>query len=175
MDNNAIDKKMEEFWNKCEKNFAHVELGRHLPGYEKLCIKWEKSFCQFLDFQNKTVIDYGIGGAYLGLYLFQKKGIKNYIGYDISERSLNKATLNLKNYQNNSLLLKCDKFYENPEDADIFISQACIQHFPNESYLKKFLTTLNKKKYKTLMLQFRYAPKTKFNNGDLMKESVVVP
>ena len=24
------------------------------------------------------------------------------------------------------------------------------------------------------MLQFRYAPKTKFNNGDLMKESVVV-
>ena len=165
---------MEKFWDTCEKNFAHVELGRHLPGYEKLCEKWEQSFCKFLDFNGKTVIDYGIGGAYLGRYLFQKKGIHKYIGYDISQRSLNKAAENLENYKNSCLLLKCDNFYKNPEPADIFISQACIQHFPDENYLKKFLTCINKKKYTTVMLQYRHAPKTRFNQGDLMKENVVV-
>lgn len=169
-----VEEKMEKFWDTCDKNFAHIELDRHLPGYEKLCVKWEQSFCKFLDFEGKTVVDYGIGGGYLGKYLFQKRGLKKYIGYDISQRSLNKAKENLEDYKNTSFLLKCNNFYKNPKTADIFISQACIQHFPNEDYLNKFLNTVNNKKYRTVMLQFRHAPKTRFNQGDLMKENVVV-
>ena len=55
--------KLIKFWNTCDENFSHVKLGRHLPGYDKLCIAWEDNFCKYIDFENKSVNDYGIGGA----------------------------------------------------------------------------------------------------------------
>lgn len=159
-----MDTELKKFWNSCGRTFAHLEIVGHLKNYDTLSKGWEKEFISKLDFNNKIVLDYGIGGAYLGKYLFENKDINYYYGIDLSDRSLQKAEENLKRYKEHTLLIT-DEFYDNfNKKVDIIICQACIQHFPNEEYLIKFINKINNLNAEYIMLQIAYKKETKFKN-----------
>jgi len=163
---------VENFWNTCDTNFAHITVKGHLKNYQTLTSQWEKGFIKLFDWENKIVADYGIGAGWLGKYLFETKNINRYIGIDISNRSLEHSRNNLKNY--NAQLFLTDEIDISTLDIDIFISQACIQHFPNLNYLEQFLESLNKSNCSKLMLQIAHSPTTTFNNDGYKTISQVV-
>ena len=170
---------MKQFWEKCNPNFAHVTLNGHLPGYEKVTAQWEQSFVRLIDFNDKIVIEYGIGGAYLGKYLFENKNIKKYIGFDIAKRSIETAKKTLDNYKDNCEFHLMSSITDRTLNdfsvgADIFITQACIQHFPTEEYLNNFLNALNNSSISTIMLQIRHGEKTICDGGTYDNQSKVV-
>lgn len=156
---------IKNFWDSCDENFSHVSLSRHLPGYNKLTASWENNFISKIDFKNKKVIDYGIGGGYLGKYLLSKKECLKYTGVDISERSLSHSKKNLLEFKEKVALITDTCFYNSfNEPSDIFVSQACIQHFPSSEYLINFLNKINSILPNILMLQIRHSAVTKFNS-----------
>jgi len=105
-----------------------------------------------------------MGGGHLGKYLLSKKDLKHYTGIDISTRSIDFAKNNLVNFKNQTTLIHTDEFYNKfNAKADIFISQACIQHFHDEKYLLSFLKKIESLSCSTVMLQIRYNNKTIFN------------
>ena len=162
-----INTKIKDFWNNCNPVFSHNEIKDYLGNEDKLCNFWENNFINKINFKNKRVLDYGIGGGYLGKYLLSKKDIKYYIGVDISERSLKKADLILQKYSKRYKLLNCYSFYGDfNEKVDIIVCQACIQHFYNERYLIDFLEKTNKLNSNTIMLQIAYNHETEFNNSE---------
>ena len=157
--------KVKKFWETCNLNFSHNEIYGHLKNYEYLTNSWENAFISKIDFTNKTLLDYGIGGGYLGKYLFENKKLNSYIGIDISERSLKKAKEVLREY--NHKLYDCDYFYSKFNDSvDIIVCQACIQHFPSEECLNNFLIKINNLKAKTKMLQIAHNKQTKFKKNN---------
>lgn len=152
---------LKKFWNTCGRGTAHVD--RHWIG--KVDVKeWKEKISQRYQikpefFRNKTVIDYGIGSGYLGWVLHQWK-IKKYIGLDIAERQIEAAKKYLKGIPN------CE-FHLVPVElrqfkADIFVSHACIQHFPDQEYLDEFLDNLNKSGVHDILIQYRYGEQTYF-------------
>ena len=159
---------IKKFWNNCDLHFAHNIIGGYLKDYSTITKKWCGYFIDKIDFKNKIVLDYGIGGAYLGKFLLDKKEIKYYHGVDISERSLFKANEILKPYDNTNLIITDNYYSDFDENIDIFISQACIQHFPNEKYLIQFLEKINNIKPNTVILQITLNKfgTTIFNNKD---------
>ena len=61
---------MEKFWNTCDLNFSHNIISGHLKSYNDITTFWKNNFINKIDFSDKIVLDYGIGGGYLGKYLF---------------------------------------------------------------------------------------------------------
>lgn len=163
--------KLVDFWDNCDPIFSHINISGYLKSPAELAKSWESNFISEYDFSNKTVIDYGIGGGFLGLYLFQNKNIKKYIGFDISERQLNEAKNNLNGYQTELINVENRKPFK-AYPADIFVSQAVIQHFPNEKYLIDFLVDLNDSEINEIMLQIRYNSKTIFSDDYNKMEGV---
>lgn len=165
--NENTNEKLKNFWNNCDTAFAHTVINKHLKCENELYKFWESSFINRIIFKNKIVLDYGIGGGYLGKYLFSKKDIKHYIGIDISIRSLKKTDLILEKYSKKYDLLNCETFYKNfYKNIDIIVCQACIQHFPNENYLINFLKKINQLNANTIMLQIAYNKNNKFHDKD---------
>jgi len=165
---------VKNFWDTCDTAFSHIEIKKHLKNYNTLTSQWEKAFIPLLDWKNKSVVDYGIGGGWLGKYLFETKNIDKYIGIDISQRSLDNAKINLFNFRNNVLLFLTNDIDLSSLRADIFVCQACIQHFPDMDYLEKFLCSLNNSSCFKLMLQIANSPKTIFNNSNYKSITDVV-
>lgn len=168
---------LQKFWNTCDTTFAHLTINKHLKNYSYLTKNWDECFLTHLnnkyDLKNKIVIDYGIGGAYLGLYLYHKYNICKYIGIDISERQMMYAQQNLIHFNViHELILMPIEFKILP--ADIFISQATIQHFPSIKYFKNFLNNLNESHIPVIMLQIRYGVNTTFTNGKYISIKEVV-
>lgn len=171
---NNLENTLKNFWNNCDTIFSHNDLNDYLKSEENLFKYWENNFVNKINFSNKSVLDYGIGGGYLGKYLFEKKELKSYVGVDISTRSLKKADTILKNYKNYKLL-DCENFYNNFNDSiDILVCQACIQHFPNEKYLINFLNKINSLNPETIMLQIAFNKNVIFKNSDYIKKQDVV-
>jgi len=163
--------KHKDFWEKCDETFSHIDISGHLGDIKQLEQSWENNFANKYDFTNKTVIDYGIGGGLFGKYLFDKKKIKKYIGFDIAQRQLKHAAINLKGYKK-ELFDSNVKSNFNDLNSDIFICQAVIQHFPNEKYMINFLNELNDSNINEIMLQIRYSNKTTFSNDYDTREGV---
>ena len=111
------------------------------------------SIIEKLELKDKIVIDYGTGGGVFGKKLLEK-GIKKYIGYDIAERQIATAKKTLKDFKNKEFHLVED--YPILSQADVFISLAVIQHFPNRKYYEKFFEILNESKIPVLYLQIRH-------------------
>lgn len=161
------DSEIQSYWDNADSNMAHLSYN-----YVKSAFPvWEKYFLTSVDFIDKTVIDYGIGGGFLGQILLQKYHVKKYIGIDISQRQLNIAKKNINND-------KKTEFYLVPVDlqnfkADILVSQSVIQHFPTENILTDFLINVNKSQCNTLILQIRHNNITTFSNNYNSKHSVV--
>jgi 2-polyprenyl-3-methyl-5-hydroxy-6-metoxy-1,4-benzoquinol methylase len=164
-------KELINFWETCDPVFSHIEINDYLGDFDTLTKSWENNFIAKYDFNDKVVVDYGIGGGFLGQYLFSAKNIKKYIGFDISVRQLAEASNNL-NGLNVDLYNVDDKETFNDLSADIFISQAVIQHFPDEKYLINFLKNVNDSNISEVMLQIRYNKKTMFRNDYSQRENV---
>ena len=147
------------FWESCDETFAHLEINKWLENYDELTRYWTERFISKLDFNGKSVVDYGIGGGYLGKFLLDQHGVTHYTGVDISERSIASAEQNLGAHRAKTEFLLSDRDWP-ATGADIFISQACIQHFPSVPYFDEFLEKLDKSGFSELMLQIRYSPNT---------------
>lgn len=158
---------IKKFWEQCSQNYAHLKSNWELKIGSRRLNHFYKSFLRFVNFKDKIILDYGCGAGYLGKILFDKYGLKKYIGIDIAERSLIKARQILEGY--NTEFHLTPKTFKNIE-ADIFISLACIQHFPDEEYLYNFLKNVNKSGISTLILQIRYGEETVFNNAYKIKK-----
>jgi len=146
---NNMDK-IQNFWETSDSNFSHL--------HTKLMDDPENNFMKFIDFKGKIVLDYGCGSAILGKTLFDQKGIIKYIGVDISKRSLEYSKNILKDYEQTELLHDSDYYGDTKPECDIFISRACIQHFPDMEYLNNCLLKLKEISPEIIMLQIR-------NNG----------
>jgi len=177
-------KNVKNFWEKCDSSFAHLTADRHLGGYDKLTSFWQSHFLndlsKIIDLSASTVIDYGIGAGYLGMYLNEKYRVKKYIGIDIAERSIAEADKQLEKTDLDYKLLLAPVIFSNFE-PDIFISQAVIQHFPTEEYLTDFLENVNMSGSKVVMLQIAQTPKlakkktaNKITDNDYLTEGDVV-
>lgn len=161
--------KLKSFWETCDTTFAHITIDKHLKNYEDLTKGWDKYFLIHLNtikpLSNTTILDYGIGGGYLGIHMHKTYSIKKYIGVDISERQLKYAEHNLQKLNINYELLSTPVEFKNIP-CDIFISQAVIQHFPDIIYLNNFLTNLNSSNIPFIMIQIRYNKNTLFTYGN---------
>merc|ERR1711871_487324 len=165
-----------KFWDDdSNAAFAHRGAAGQTTGgdYEKLKKLWTQQFTSRYTWEGKTVVDYGIGASHLGTYLFKEGNIGKYIGIDISQKSLDAAAANLKTVTDKPVvLLKTPQQFKNLK-ADMFVSQAVMQHFPSVQYLDEFLTNLNDACFPQAMLQFREGPtnaKDKDTYGDAQKE-----
>lgn len=162
--------KVKKFWNNPEQdgyahrkyNYKNVRLIENDNSLTSSAKRHYDEWISKINWIDKTVVDYGIGGGYLGKLLFIMEDIKKYIGIDISERSIEKAKEILQDWNT--------EFYEPPVDfsllnADIFVSMACIQHFPSYDYLVNFLQNINNSNVPVVMLQIRWGDETEFNNA----------
>ena len=160
---------IQNVWEQVKSSFAHLELTDHLPDYNELVCTWEQQWINDIDFVNKTVVDYGIGAAWLGKYLLESKGVKHYTGVDIALRSLRAADKNLRGHDNVTLI-HTDDFYETyNHPVDIFVCQACIQHFPDEQYLETFLNRVKLLDPTTIMLQIAHHDETIFDPSRVVR------
>lgn len=159
---------VKNFWENVNENFAHLTISGYLGDYKQLVEFWESNFINMINWENSSVLDYGIGGGYLGKYLFDNKHISKYYGVDISQRSLAKAQHILANA--NAKLMDVDEFYDNfAQKINVFVSQACIQHFPDKKYLVNFLNKINNIEPDVVMLQIAHNSECKFIDANKYK------
>merc|ERR1712224_1038322 len=93
------DVKARSFWeNNATSEFQHID--RQFVT-NKIFGEWKKWLTRFTWF-DKRVLDYGIGGGYLGELLLKRMRIAAYIGIDISKKSLVAAAKNLGSWANNN-------------------------------------------------------------------------
>merc|ERR1712060_1024956 len=70
-----------QWWDsKANAKFQHLDRRK----VEPMLPIWKK-FLRRFEWADKSVLDYGIGGGYLGELLFKKYDISRYVGVDISE------------------------------------------------------------------------------------------
>jgi hypothetical protein len=159
---------LEEFWDTCDKRFSHTDdvwLNRSQTA-KAWAIKFARKYGLMPDvipemFAGKVVADYGSGCGELGHQL-NKLAIQLYIGIDISQRQLDDADRYLSADGGDYELLKT------PVDfgflgADIFHSQACLQHFPSQGYTESFLVNLNTSGIPLVFLQYRNGERVEWN------------
>lgn len=140
--------KLKKFWDTCDESFSHTQKDPN-----KLITSWERQFLSRLNFQDKIVLDYGIGAAYLGDFLLKNKRISHYYGIDISDRSLKKANKLLKDQTNYNLYNTSFFYKEFNYKVDIIIAQQVIQHFIDKITLDSFLEKINDLSPQHIMLQ----------------------
>lgn len=93
---------------------------------------------------------------------FVRGGLRFYTGVDIAERSIESARERLRDKKEHTRFLFADADWHNVSDADIFVSQACIQHFPSQRYLDDFLGKVNNMNADVVMLQIAHSRCPKF-------------
>lgn len=141
-----------EWWdNSASDAFQHID-GEYVS---KHAHEWQKFLVHF-DWKGKKVLDYGIGGGYLGKTLFEEYGISHYMGVDISNKALDAAKANLAKYNtNDNVELALTPIQFSAVSPDILVSQQVIQHFPSVDYFKNFLENVDNSNANQVMLHFR--------------------
>lgn len=152
-----IKKKWDD--SKIPSHYNHTDIDdKRNEDYKKYVVKLSN-----YDFSDKVIVDYGCGGGWLGKYLLENFNVKKYIAIDISTNSLKAAKENLKDFDNVKFI-KIKNWLDLKEfKADIFISLACIQHFPSVEFLQGFLKMVNESNCNNLILQYRVNRKNLFN------------
>lgn len=137
---------------------AHLELTDYLNGYKDYLVK----HVGVLDLAEKTIVDFGCGGGWIGKYFPE---IKQYIGIDIAARSIEKAKENNPNSEFFQIIP--DKPFINIKnfDIDIFICLNVIHHFPDKEYFDFFFKELNQINTKQILLNIRENEETTFREN----------
>ena len=172
----------EAFWDTCDPVYAHLKNEGRIEGLSPKTLslfghrlddeefhKWTARICaeygidDLSIFTGKHVLEYGIGSCLLGAILYERCQIARWTGIDISGRQLQAARERHATWPQS-------QFFKSPTDfaaiaPDLFISHACIQHFPTEECLHEFLRNLNRSGAADLLLQTRYAEQTKFSSS----------
>ncbi len=155
--------KVKEFWETCSPTFANIKRS---TSEQRLFDKWDEQFLDqlghYTDFE--SVMDYGIGSAYLAKHLEENYNLKKYIGIDISKRQLRCAKVILKDMDDIQCELHLTPYNFSQSDVDVFISIAVIQYFPSLLYLNQFLTNINYSHIPLVCLQIRYGTDTLVNH-----------
>jgi len=144
---------LKNFWEKCETGLVQLNM---TTKNENILMNRFRGYVMpdmGVRLHGKTVIDYGVGGGYFGELLLDVANV-NYIGIDISERSIENAKKRLGKYHKTEFHLVPDTFDQ--YEADIFCCFTCIQHFVTKDYLDEFLDKVNNSKCEELYLQIRY-------------------
>lgn len=148
------------------QEFAHRSLGGYMKGKSAVLASWEQHFLKHFNWGGKRVLDYGIGGGYLGEALFSKYDLGSYVGVDISNKSLIAAqnTLSKEVAEGKVHLLLTPQSFGTLH-PDILVCQAVIQHFPSVEYLDQFLANADSSGASEMMLQVRYGNATKADSA----------
>lgn len=150
---NKLAAAMRNVWNNTSPRNAHLGTSGEKA---MLMARYKELVTDVVSVDDKTIIDFGIGGALLGKLLLSKHHIKKYIGYDLSDRSIAKANEHLKEYSNKELIHLVHHVWSFKEKhPDIIVCLACIFHFPTKTYLDNFLHECNISGAKTLILEIR--------------------
>jgi len=150
---NKLAARMKEVWENIKPRSAHLGLSGEK---EAMFDRYKYLITSRMVVNGKTIIDFGCGGALLGLYLLENFKPSKYIGYDLSERSIAQAMKNLENYQNAVFTILWEHRFNFAElNPDIIVCLACIIHFPTQLYLDNFLRECNKSGAKRLVLEIR--------------------
>jgi len=143
--------KAKQWWDTgASEQFQHTNRTYVQAQYPE----WNEKFISKFTWASKRVVDYGIGGGYLGEVLFKWHAISTYVGVDISQRSLDKAAEVLAPWHGRFDLRLTPQVFSSLK-PDIFVTQQVIQHFPSEDYLVSFLQNVDSCGAKQLMLHFR--------------------
>eukprot|EP00747_Dinoflagellata_sp_TGD_P086270 gnl/TRDRNA2_/TRDRNA2_163223_c0_seq2.p1 gnl/TRDRNA2_/TRDRNA2_163223_c0~~gnl/TRDRNA2_/TRDRNA2_163223_c0_seq2.p1 ORF type:complete len:362 (+),score=33.51 gnl/TRDRNA2_/TRDRNA2_163223_c0_seq2:97-1182(+) len=141
---------VQDWWNKnAAKDFQHLDR----TYVQQTEAAWN-AFLPHFQWQSKRVLDYGIGGGYLGEVLLNKYGISSYIGIDISEKALQATRKTLANWTD-KVELHLTPVHFSEVAPDILVSQQVIQHFPSVDYFESFLENVDNSRARQLMLHFR--------------------
>lgn len=157
---NEITKRVNKMYNS-DKGMIDHDL--HLDwSKEELEILW-KFYAKgvsysAINFSNKSVLDYGCGGGWLGKYLLEKYFIKRYIGIDVAQRSIDFAKNNLPKSKAQVIKIEPWEMLKpiSRKKIDILVCVACMQHFPTQEYLDEWLNQVNNLKLEWVILQFHF-------------------
>jgi len=140
-----------KWWDtEATSNFQHLDESFVMSQYAD----WRETFLTRFVWQGKRVVDYGIGGGFLGKVLLEQFGIASYTGIDISEKALDMARSTLRTFSGRAnFLLAGPHFYESR--PDLFVCQQVIQHFPSIAYFETFLANVDACGAQDVMLHFR--------------------
>jgi 2-polyprenyl-3-methyl-5-hydroxy-6-metoxy-1,4-benzoquinol methylase len=149
----TLAQKMKNEWEKVNPRGVHFGISGEK---EEMFARYKKYITDEIKVDGKTIIDYGCGGALLGLYLLSNFDIKKYIAYDLAEQSIRKAKENLAPFENKELNLVVRHSWDFAEKKpDIIVCLACMIHFPTQIYLDNFLKQCNNSGAKNLVLEIR--------------------
>lgn len=157
------------YWERAPLLMAHIARKQQTS----LFSEWRRWWLDTLNNERHAlkaaaVAEYGIGAGGLGLLLLKEFRVRNYTGIDISERQLKHAHSTLKaqgfvHGQSYHLHLAASGLEFRTLRADVFISQAVMQHFPSRAYTEAWLANLDRSGIPTLMLQPRWSATPRFN------------
>lgn len=140
----------QDWWDHtANEAFQHLD-----EAYVNAHMKDWQTFLPRFEWKGKSILDYGIGGGYLGKILLRDYGINHYTGVDISQKALDAAQHTLANW-NASLSLHLTPLKFSDATPTILVSQQVIQHFPSVEYLSSFLNNVDNSRASQLMLHFR--------------------
>lgn len=119
-----------------------------------------------INWEGKTVVDYGTGGGHGEVYL-HSKGATSFVCLDVSDRSITNAKDRITKH---GFIDKCSFHrvdeYNHKFTGDAFVTHAVIQHFPDIEYTKRFFSELDKSGISELAIQFRYSTQVSFSLRD---------
>lgn len=154
--------RLEHFWDACDPEFAHLQTRDWLVSRKALLNVYEDNVIPLIDWRDAVVADYGIGAGHLGQLLLSRHPIRHYVGIDIAERSLAAAARALSRFSTHRVTLRRTPVEFGELGADVFVSLACIQHFPSLGYLAGFCENLDRSGIPRIVLQIRHSEKTVF-------------
>ena len=166
-----------------DATFSHVKYAGYLHGPTKLVSRWNATwlngFAERHDLRGKHVVDYGIGAGLLGAEMLGARGASHYTGIDIANRSLTAARKLLHHATNQKVARDLLRHATNrtlgyaiqegtydfllapvefaPLRADVFISQAVVQHFPSMAFCDDFFARLERSHIPVIFLQLKHA------------------
>ena len=135
----AAEAELQAFWENADPTFSHITYDRWLQSEKKLVSEWRNRWLdatrKLVKLEGLRVAEYGIGGGLLGHTLLSKYRIGHYKAFDIAQRQIEAAKTRLEQHSTEKWALeRVDELPNMAGTADIFVSQAVMQHFPSQEY-----------------------------------------
>jgi len=154
---NEMAKRINKFWESTTPQNAHLGLTEKEASsrYKRA----REAVGEVFPVKNKTVIDFGCGGGYIGKYVLDH-GAKKYVAYDVAARSIRRARQNTAGYEDKTTFIQLSdhRWDFAAHEPDMIVALAVMIHFPSVQYMDNFLASCERSGAKYLVLEIR-------NNG----------